>query len=67
MRVAVDVWVIKDGWNMDDRRAFELSSARMTIWEEMERIVGGICELVPMVVGRIGLSRSQDINVYHQE
>ena len=56
MRVAVDVWVIKDGWNMDDRRAFELSSARMTIWEEMERIVGGIYE-----------SRSQDINVYHQE
>ena len=56
MRVAVDVWVIKDGWNMDDRRAFELSSARMTIWEEMERIVGGIYE-----------SRSQDINVYQQE
>ena len=56
MRVAVDVWVVEDRWNMDGRRAFGLSSARMTIWEEMERIVGGIYE-----------SRSQDINVYQQE
>ena len=52
---------------MDGRIVFELSSARMTIWEGMERIVGGIYGLVSSDAGMIGLSRSQDITVYRQE
>ena len=67
MRVAVDEWVVEDGWNMDGRRAFGWLIARTTIWEQMDKIVGDIYELVSSVVRTINLSRSQDIAVYHQE
>ena len=67
MRVSVDEWVVEDGWNMDGRRASGWLIARTTIWEQMDKIVGGIYELVSSVAQTINLSRSQDIAVCHQE